>query len=325
MATTWKGRSLVSVEDISLSELAELMSVAHKLKRTDERDAHTKLLKGALLANVFYEPSTRTMCSFDAAIKRLGGDAIPVSESGSSAKKGETIEDTVRCLLCYCDALVLRHPEKGTAARAAAVANKPVINAGDGTGEHPTQALLDLFTILTATAGPSADDADLDALGSKTLTLIGDLKHGRTVHSLSLLVSRCARPPRLMLVSPPELCMPAAHVRTLLERGVHVEQHGDVRAVLGQTDVLYVTRVQKERFERVEEYERVKGSYVVDSALMSDAPGQMIVMHPLPRVDEIATEVDSDPRARYFEQMQNGLYVRMAILALVLGADISNL
>uniref|UniRef100_A0A7S2GQ98 aspartate carbamoyltransferase n=1 Tax=Haptolina brevifila TaxID=156173 RepID=A0A7S2GQ98_9EUKA len=282
------------------------------------------LLHGYVLANVFFEPSTRTMCSFDAAMKRLGGDVISISESNSSAKKGETIEDTVRCLQCYCDLLVMRHPVKGTAAKAAAAASKPVINAGDGVGEHPTQALLDLFTIVAAhpRAVSTNEGVNLDAL---TLTLLGDLKNGRTVHSLAHLVTRLAKPPTLYLVAPAALSMPDAICDEVQRCGVQLKVSEDLTAALPSADVLYVTRVQKERFATEAEYEAVKGSYVIDNAMLKGAKKDMILLHPLPRVDEIAAEVDDDPRALYFEQMENGMYVRMALLALVMGADLSKL
>eukprot|EP00967_Tisochrysis_lutea_P086712 scaffold122299_cov37-Tisochrysis_lutea.AAC.3 len=212
---SWCGRDVLAVDDLSDAMLGELFRTASRMRAMVASRGSTDALKGRVLANVFYEPSTRTMCSFDAAMKRLGGEVISVSESTSSAKKGETIEDTVRCLECYCDALVMRHPQVGTLAKAAAAASKPVINAGDGVGEHPTQALLDLFTMATATvdgaaAPAAADQSPLDCLAGKTLTLLGDLKHGRTTHSLALLCSRLARPPKLIFVSPAELAMPAA-------------------------------------------------------------------------------------------------------------------
>jgi aspartate carbamoyltransferase len=212
---SWKGRHVLAVDDFSDEMLRAIFLAAVRMREMVLARGCSDLLKGRILANIFYEPSTRTMCSFDAAMKRLGGQVISVSEATSSAKKGETIEDTVRCLECYCDALVIRHPEVGTLARAAAAAAKPVINAGDGVGEHPTQALLDLFTMATAVVGsapatPAAGaESTVDCLGGKTLTLLGDLKHGRTTHSLALLCSLLARPPRLVFVSPAELAMPA--------------------------------------------------------------------------------------------------------------------
>ena len=321
---SWAGMHVVSSEQFDEAMLRVLFETASAMKAMVNSKRKSSLLHGRILANVFYEPSTRTMCSFDAAMKRLGGDVISVSESTSSAKKGETIEDTVRCLQCYCDVLVLRHPVKGTAAKAAAAAKKPVINAGDGVGEHPTQAMLDLFTVVAAhpRAASTAEGLQLDAL---TLTLLGDLKHGRTVHSIAQLMTKLARPPKLHLVSPTALAMPAAICDELARCGVPFKATDDFAAALPEADVLYVTRVQKERFATEAEYEAVAGSYVVNATAMRTAKADMIVMHPLPRVDEIATDVDDDPRATYFEQMENGMYVRMALLALVLGADLSAL
>jgi len=232
----------------------------------------------------------------------------------------------VRCLQCYCDVLVLRHPVVGTAARAAAAASKPVINAGDGVGEHPSQALLDLYTIVAAhpraTLAEGGASVPLDGL---TLALVGDLKHGRTVHSLAHLVARLERPPRLHFVSPEALRMPPTICEALAQRSVNVQTGESLADALPSADVLYVTRVQKERFASAEEYERVAGCYILDAKGMATAKSDLVVLHPLPRVDEIATEVDADPRAKYFEQMENGMYVRMALLALVLGADLSRL
>ena len=321
--TSWKGMHCLAVAQFDEAMLLELFDVASRMKAMVASKGKSEVLRGKVLANVFYEPSTRTMCSFDAAMKRLGGDVLSVSESTSSAKKGETIEDTVRCLQCYCDVLVLRHPQVGTAAKAAAAARKPVLNAGDGVGEHPSQALLDLFTIVSSHASVSAKARlDLSALG---LTLLGDLKHGRTVHSLALLAAQLSKPPSLTLVAPPALAMPSEVLASLSQSGVRVQEAADLAGALPQTDVLYVTRVQKERFSSPEEYDAVRGAYVVDAKLMAAAKSDAIVLHPLPRVDEISTDFDDDPRAIYFEQMENGMYVRMALLALVLGADLSQL
>ena len=320
---SWKDMHCLAVGQFDEAMLLELFDVASRMKAMVASKGKSDVLRGKVLANVFYEPSTRTMCSFDSAMKRLGGDVLSVNESTSSAKKGETIEDTVRCLQCYCDVLVLRHPQVGTAAKAAAAAKKPVLNAGDGVGEHPTQALLDLFTIVSSHASVSAKARlELSALG---LTLLGDLKHGRTVHSLALLAARLSKPPSLTLVSPPALAMPAEVLESLLQSGMRVQESADLAGALPQTDVLYVTRVQKERFSSPEEYEAVRGAYVVDAKLMAAAKSDAVVLHPLPRVDEISTDFDDDPRAIYFEQMENGMYVRMALLALVLGADLSQL
>ena len=251
---------------------------------------------------------SRSSSSFTAAMERLGGSVIPISEVRySSVSKGESLPDTVRTLEAYADVIVLRHPEMGSAALAAKYARKPIINAGDGVGEHPTQALLDAFTIRE----------ELGHLDGLTVTMLGDLKYGRTVHSLSRLLSLYKV--RLNYVSPDILTMPSDVVEEL--RAKRMEQHESnvLDQVLPETDVLYVTRVQKERFEDPAVYEKVKGAYVIDPATMKSAKQHMIVMHPLPRVTEISMDFDEDPRAAYFRQMEYGLYVRMALLAMVLG------
>ena len=276
-----------------------------------------EMLRGKILANVFFEASTRTSCSFQAAMLRLGGDVLPLNESGSSAKKGETLGDTVRCLECYADLMVLRHPVVGSAAEAAAAARKPVINAGDGVGEHPTQSLLDLYTIYSELPDHS--------LAGKTIAMVGDLKNGRTVHSLAMLLAQYNV--KLQFVSPETLRMPQ-HVKdevTALSAkhgtAVTFSEHTTLAEVAGMCDVMYVTRVQKERFATSEEYEACKGVLVVTPETMAVARPAMALMHPLPRVGEILESVDADPRAAYFRQMENGLYVRMALLALVMGVE----
>jgi aspartate carbamoyltransferase len=265
------------------------------------------LLKGKILANLFYEPSTRTSSSFTSAMERLGGSVIPINEVRySSVAKGESLPDTVRTLECYADVIVLRHPETGSAALAAQYASKPIINAGDGIGEHPTQALLDAFTI----------HEEMGLIDGLTVTMLGDLKYGRTVHSLARLLSLYNV--RLNYLAPEILRMPAEIINEL-PRTMAQKEFSNIEDVLPLTDVLYVTRVQKERFASEEEYESVKGSYVISPEVMKNAKQNMIVMHPLPRVGEISMEFDSDPRAAYFRQMEYGLYVRMALLAMVLG------
>jgi aspartate carbamoyltransferase len=261
------------------------------------------------LANLFYEPSTRTQASFMAAMQRQGGAVIPISEVRySSVAKGESLPDTVRTLACYADVIVIRHPEVGSAALAAQYAGKPVINAGDGPGEHPTQALLDMFTIRE----------ELGRLDNLTVTMLGDLKYGRTVHSLARLLTRFDGI-RLNYVSPEILQMPRDVMDEVAQKGIAQMEHTALDKPLPATDVLYVTRVQRERFEDPEVYDKVKGAYVITPEVMKPAKKEMIVLHPLPRVTEISMEFDADPRAAYFRQMEYGLYVRMALLAMVLG------
>jgi aspartate carbamoyltransferase len=302
------GRDILSVQQFSRGDLDYIFGVAAEMRAMVERVGTFDLLKGKILASLFYEPSTRTSSSFTSAMERLGGSVIPINEVRySSVSKGESLPDTVRTLECYADVIVLRHPEVGSAALAARYARKPVINAGDGIGEHPTQALLDLFTILE----------ELGRIDGLTVTMLGDLKYGRTVHSLARLLSLFEV--RLEYVSPEILRMPPDLIESLAERGIPQGEQRQLEAVLQRTDVLYVTRVQKERFDDPQVYERVKGAYVITPETMAAAPEGMILMHPLPRVGEIAIEVDADPRAAYFRQMEYGLYVRMALLAMVLG------
>lgn len=316
--STWKNMSILSVTQISPSGLSLLLEVSKQMKELVRTIGGDDRLAHRVLATVFYEASTRTSCSFQAAMQRLGGTVIHVDGQGNSSagKKGETLEDTIRCLECYTDATVLRHPVTGSVEQAAATATKPVLNAGDGTGEHPTQALLDLFTICDELDYKLDDSNDPPLI----VVLLGDLKHGRTVHSLAKLLARSNIKIKLRYCSPEALQMPGC-VREYVSGYANTSQEtfSDLTQAIQGANVLYVTRVQRERFESEEAYNGVKGSYVVNAALMKDAPPDMIVMHPLPRVDEIATDVDSDPRAAYFRQMENGMFVRMGLLALVLG------
>ena len=304
----WYGQDILSVKQFSRSDLEYIFGVAHEMRVMVERVGTFDLLKGKILANLFYEPSTRTSSSFTSAMERLGGSVIPINEVRySSVSKGESLPDTVRTLECYADVIVLRHPEVGASAIAAQYARKPIINAGDGIGEHPTQALLDLFTIVE----------ELGQVDGLTVTMLGDLKYGRTVHSLARLLSQFDI--RLNYVSPEILRMPPDIIAELREQDVPQVEYSNLDAALPDTDVLYVTRVQKERFENLDNYESVKSAFVIDSSTLSRAKERMIVMHPLPRVNEISMDVDDDPRAAYFRQMEYGLYVRMALLAMVLG------
>jgi aspartate carbamoyltransferase len=298
---------ILSVRQFQHADLDSIFAVADEMRMMVQRVGSFDLLKGKVLAVLFYEPSTRTSSSFIAAIQRLGGSFIPINEvKYSSVAKGESLPDTIRTLEAYADVIVLRHPETGAAALAARHARKPIINAGDGIGEHPTQALLDLFTILE-------ERGRIDGL---TVTMLGDLKYGRTVHSLARLLSLYKV--KLNYVAPDLLQMPHELVDELNAHGVK-QQVASLDAVLADTDVLYVTRVQKERFANLDDYEAVKGSYVITPELMSRARPDMVLMHPLPRVGEISEQVDTDPRAAYFRQVEYGMYVRMALLAMVLG------
>ncbi len=302
------GQHILSVSQFARTDPEYIFAVAEEMRTMVERVGTFDLLKGKILANLFYEPSTRTSSSFTAAMERLGGSVIPINEvKYSSVAKGESLPDTIRTLEAYSDVIVIRHPETGSAATAARYARKPIINAGDGTGEHPTQALLDLFTVRE----------ELGRLEGLTVTMLGDLKYGRTVHSLARLLALYGA--KLNYVSPDILRMPQAIIDELGKFGVEQREHQELDPVLAETEVLYVTRVQKERFEDLQVYESVKSAYVITPETMKGAKRDMVLMHPLPRVGEISAEVDNDPRAAYFRQVEYGLYVRMALLAMVLG------
>ena len=302
------GKDIISVKQFSRADLEYIFGVATEMEEMVRRVGSFDLLKGKILANLFYEPSTRTSSSFTASMERLGGSVIPINEVRySSVSKGESLPDTVRTLEAYADVIVLRHPEIGSAELAARYARKPIINAGDGIGEHPTQALLDLFTILQ----------ELKTVDGLTVTMVGDLKYGRTVHSLARLLTLYKV--KINYVSPDLLRMPQYILDEISQKRIPQEEYNSLDPVLAESDVLYVTRVQKERFEDQEAYEAVKNSFIISPDTLKKAKEEMIVMHPLPRVGEITMEVDEDPRAAYFRQMEYGLYVRMALLAMVLG------
>jgi carbamoyl-phosphate synthase/aspartate carbamoyltransferase/dihydroorotase len=334
---SFKGKSILTVRQFSRGDLHFLFAVTDEIRLMTKRMGSLNLLRGHVCANVFYEPSTRTSSSFWAAMVRLGGSVIPTEPGQSSIAKGESLADTVRTLASYSDVVVLRHPAVGAAQQAAhALRDIPVINAGDGVGEHPTQALLDIYTIRQ----------ELGTVNGLNVTVVGDLKNGRTVHSLVYLLSFYKV--NLTYVAPPGLELPSELYAELEKKGVRQFVASDLAKVLPTTDVLYVTRIQKERFASPEEYEKLRGSYVyvrthiiydpvimeltvvicvsrrITTKLLTQAKEKMIIMHPLPRVDEIHPDVDTDPRAAYFRQMSNGMYIRMALLALVLGVDLWN-
>lgn len=302
-------KDILSVSQFSKDDLDYIFT------RTDEMAAMSKhwgtcdLLDGFTLACVFYEPSTRTSSSFIAAMERLGGKVIPITEGiqFSSVSKGESLIDSMLTLEQYSDVIVLRHPEIGSSATAAKYTHVPIINAGDGPGEHPTQALLDLYTIKT----------ELGRVDGLKIAMIGDLRFGRTVHSLTKLVSQYDV--SLRFVSPDTLRVPLEIMNHLIDEGIDVRETNKVSDVIENADVLYVTRIQKERFTDLMEYEQVKDYFEITPELMSMAKEKMIVLHPLPRVGEIHYTVDRDPRAAYFRQVQNGMFIRMALLAAVLG------
>ena len=266
-------RHILSVKQFTQHDIYDLFSLAHEMRLQVERSGVVDILRGKVLCTLFYEPSTRTSASFEAAMKRCGGEVVSVTADRSSVQKGETLQDTIRTLACYGDAVVLRHPDVGSSQLAAKYSPIPILNAGDGTGEHPTQALLDVYTIRS----------ELGTVNGRSITLLGDLKNGRTVHSLVTLL--CLYSVRLNFVSPASLAMPANVVSAARKAGVHVHECESLEEVLGETDVLYVTRVQKERFADEKEWEQVKDVYRVDHAVLSRAKEDVIVMHPLPRVN----------------------------------------
>jgi aspartate carbamoyltransferase len=313
------GKDVISVEQFDRNDLDQVFEEADWMKRLKEQNGSTDILRGKILVNLFYEASTRTDSSFSIAMKRLGGEVHNiVGVQFSSVSKGETLPDTVRVLSGYADLIVLRHPQQGAAAEAARAIHSerkkqglnavPLINAGDGVGEHPTQALLDAYTI----------KQKCGKLDNLTVGLVGDLKHGRTVHSLAKLLSLYENV-KLILVSPDALKMPPELVEELRAKGVEMREASDLNEFVGQADVWYITRVQKERFVTEEDYKAVSESYRVTLDTVSHMKPNAIIMHPLPRVGEIAEEVDELPQAVYFEQASNGMYVRMALLAGVLG------
>jgi len=303
------GMDVLSVAQFDRDRLDYIFARACEMREMVLRIGGTDLLRGHVLACLFYEPSTRTSSSFIAAMERLGGGVIPITQGVqfSSVSKGETLADTVRTLEQYADIIVLRHPEIGSSQLAADYASVPVINAGDGPGEHPTQALLDLFTIRE----------ELGRLDGLKVAMIGDLRYGRTVQSLTKLLLQYDV--SLRFVSPEILRLPLNTMNQVIDAGVNVRETHDVADVIQNADVLYVTRVQKERFSDLAQYEEVKNYYEITPELMAQAKEKMIVLHPLPRVGEIHYAVDSDPRAAYFRQVKNGMYIRMALLAAVLG------
>jgi len=304
-----KGRHLIEPRDFSVAELEELFALAGRIAA--EPAEWKEACRGNVLATLFFEPSTRTRLSFEAAMLRLGGSCLGFAEPGSSsAAKGESLADTVRTVACYADAIVMRNPKEGAALLASRYSDAPVINAGDGGHHHPTQTLTDLLTIRALKGGYSG----------LTVGFCGDLKFGRTVHSLA---KGLARYPgnKIVFVSPAELRVPEYITRDVLKKeGVEYREEERLETVIGDLDVLYMTRVQKERFFNEEDYVRLKDSYILDAEKMKLAKKNMIVLHPLPRVNEISMEVDSDPRAAYFAQAKYGMYVRMALLASILGA-----
>jgi aspartate carbamoyltransferase catalytic subunit len=305
-----KGRSLLEPPDFSVEEMESLFGLAERI--IDAPSDYGDVCRGRLLATLFYEPSTRTRFSFEAAMLRLGGQVIGFSEPGSSSvAKGESIADTIRTVACYADIAVIRHPKEGAPRVAAMSTDMPVINAGDGGHQHPTQTLTDLLTVKREKGG----------FENLTVGVCGDLKFGRTVHSLIKALARYSGV-SFVLISPQELMVPEYVRKEVLKKaGAPFRETENLLDVIPQLDVLYMTRVQRERFFNEEDYIRLKDSYILDAEKMRGARRDMMVLHPLPRVNEIAAEVDSDPRAFYFKQAKNGMYIRMALIMALLGIE----
>ena len=305
-------RHLMSPLDFSVEELNDLLDLANDIEANPEKYAHA--CAGKKLATLFFEPSTRTRLSHEAAMLNLGGSVLGFSSAdSSSASKGETVADTARMVSCYADIIAMRHPKEGAPMVASRYSSIPIINAGDGGHQHPTQTLTDLLTIRSI-------GGRLDNL---TIGLCGDLKFGRTVHSLIHALARYNNI-KFILISPEELRLPGYIRKEVLDReNIPYEEVERMEDVLPQLDVLYMTRVQKERFFNEEDYIRMKDFYILDAEKMALAPEHMMVLHPLPRVNEIAIEVDDDPRAAYFRQAQYGVYVRMALILTLLGIKVS--
>jgi len=299
---------VVEAQQFTLAVLEELFHTARKMEEVVARGGSQEF-RGRIMAALFYEPSTRTRFSFETAMHRLGGQVISTENAAefSSVAKGETLEDTIQILNGYADVIVIRHYEVGTAKRAAAVSRVPIINAGDGAGQHPTQALLDLYTIRK----------EIGAIDRLKIAMVGDLAQGRTVRSLTYLLSKY-QDIKIYFVAPTLLRMKDDILEYLRERNIEYVEETDLNKVLPEVDVVYQTRIQKERFgDRISDYEKCRGVYVIDRQALNLMREKAIIMHPLPRLDEISMEVDSDRRAAYFRQAQNGLYVRMALLAMV--------
>ncbi|MHC3439884.1 aspartate carbamoyltransferase [Natrialbaceae archaeon A-gly3] len=296
---------LITSKQLSREDITEVLD--HAAEIADDPEAVAEKHAGTLLGLLFFEPSTRTKMSFETAMKRLGGDVVDMgSIESSSVKKGETLADTVRVIEGYADALVLRHPREGAPKMASEYADVPLVNAGDGAGHHPSQTLLDLYTI--------RENAGLEDL---TVGIMGDLKYGRTVHSLAYALTKFGADQHF--ISPESLQLPREVVYDLHQNGATVREHDDLESILPNLDVLYVTRIQQERFPDENEYRKVAGEYQIDTETLEDAADDLTVMHPLPRVDEIAPEVDDTDHASYFQQAHNGVPVRMALLDLLLG------
>ena len=299
-----KNRNLISISDYNKEEYLYILKLAEDFEKNPVQD----VAKGKVVATLFFEPSTRTRLSFESAVCRMGAKVIGFSDaSNSSTAKGESLADTIRTVSCYADLIVMRHPLEGAARVASEVATVPVINAGDGANQHPTQCMLDLYSIMKT-------QGTLDNLN---IAMVGDLKYGRTVHSLVEAMSNFNT--TFHLVSPESLKLPSQVKMHIKRKNLKYFQYTEIPEVMDKVDILYMTRVQRERFLDIQDYEKVKNSYVLDKSMLINCKPNMKVLHPLPRVNEIATNVDATPQAYYFQQAQNGVYVRQALIAAILG------
>lgn len=307
MPTSFKNRNILSITDLDRQDIMKILKNAESLKKTPK----PALLKNKIMGSCFFEPSTRTRLSFETAMLRLGGNVTGFADPGvTSTKKGETLADSMRIIGNYVDVIAIRHPLEGAVRRGAETCAVPVINGGDGANQHPTQTLLDLFTIKECQK----------KLNNLSIALVGDLKYGRTVHSLTQALTHFK--PRLFFVAPESLQMPRYITDELKDKKIKFSTHEKIEQVIKKVDILYMTRIQKERFADPLEYEQMKSVFVLRESMLEGVKKNLRVMHPLPRVDEIETNVDTTPHAYYFEQAKNGVYVRQALLAMVLGKNI---
>lgn len=299
-----QGKNLISIGDFSKEECLKVLELTQEF----EQNPRQNILNNYIIATLFFEPSTRTRLSFESAVLRLGGKIIGFSDAkNTSVKKGETLHDTIKTIESYCDLIIMRHPIDGSSRYAGQISKVPVINAGDGANQHPTQTLLDLYSIKKTQ----------NKLENLKIAFVGDLKYGRTVHSLVKALSNfnC----QFYFISPPELKIPTEIKMELEDKNIIFEELSQLEEVLPEIDILYVTRIQKERFSDEMEYEKVKGSYILKKSMLENVKTNLKIMHPLPRVNEISTDIDETKYAYYFKQAENGVYVRQAIVALILG------
>lgn len=299
-----KNRSLVSIGDYSKDEIFKILELAEKF----EKNPNQKILDGKVIASLFFEPSTRTRLSFESAVNRLGGRIVGFSEAASSSvSKGESLKDTILTVSKYSDLIVMRHPLEGAAKYASEVAEVPIINAGDGANQHPTQTMLDLYSIKKTQK----------TLNNLNIFFVGDLKYGRTVHSLLMAMSNFN--PVFNFISHPSLRIPKEYTMYLDELGVKYYEHSEFTDIISRADIIYMTRVQRERFSDPVEYEKTKNVYVLKNSMLKGTKDNLRILHPLPRVNEISQDVDTNPKAYYFEQAENGVYARQAIIASIMG------